>query len=93
MVGCLWILGALIMPRLLLFVLWIIGFFENADPWNTWIWPLLGFFFMPVTTLTFGLAHVYNGGDFSFWWIVGMILAVLYDLGSGGSAGAKGRSR
>ena len=93
MVGCLLIVGALIMPRLLLFVFWVIGFFEKAHPWDTWIVPLLGFFILPVTTLTYGLCHVYNGGDFSFWWIIGMILAVMYDLGSGGSAGARGHRR
>lgn len=90
--GCLLVLGTLLMPRVLLFVFWIIGFFEKADPWDTWLWPLLGFFFLPATTLTFGLCHVYGGGEFTPLWIIGMVLAVLYDLGSSGNAGASKRS-
>lgn len=91
--GCLLVLGAMFMPRVLLFIYWIIGSFAKADAWETWWWPLLGFIFLPATTLVFGLCHVYGGGEFTFWWIVGMVLAVLYDLGSHGSAGAKGQRR
>lgn len=91
MLGCLVILGAVLIPRLLLFIYWITGSFSKADAWDTWWWPLLGFFFMPATTLVFGLCHVYGGGDFTFWWIVGMVIAVVYDLGSHGSAEGKRR--
>jgi len=87
------VLGALIMPRVLLFVFWIIGSFEKAGAWDTWWVPLLGFFFLPATTLIFGLCHVYGGGEFTAWWIAGMVLAVFYDLSSGGSAGKKGSCR
>jgi hypothetical protein len=93
MVGCLLIAGTMLMPRVLLFVFWIIGFFEKADPWSTWFVPLIGFFFLPATTLTFGLCHVFGGGEFSFWWIIGMIASLLYDLGSNGSAGAKSKRK
>ena len=90
--GCLLAAGALLIPRVLLFVFWITGRFAGADAWDTrWV-PVLGFFFLPTTTLVFGLCHVYGGGDFTLWWIVGMVFAVLYDLGSsGGSAGVAGR--
>lgn len=91
--GCLLVLGAMFMPRVLLFIYWIIGSFAKADAWDTWWWPLLGFIFLPATTLVFGLCHVYGGGDFSLWWIVGMVCAVLYDMGSTGSAGAQRRGR
>lgn len=90
--GCLLVLGTLLMPRLLLFVFWIIGLFDKADPWDGWLIPLLGFFFLPATTLTYGLCYVYGGGEFTPLWIVGMVLAVLYDLGSSGNAGASKRS-
>lgn len=83
------IAGTMLMPRILLFVFWITGMFEKADPWSTWIWPILGFFIMPATTLTFGLCHVYGGGEFTLLWIIGMVFAVMYDLGSNGSAGTQ----
>jgi len=38
------------------------------------------------------LCYVYGGGEFTPLWIVGMVLAVLYDLGSSGNAGASKRS-
>lgn len=88
--GCLLVLGAMFMPRLLLFIYWIIGSFRDASTWDTWWVPLLGFFFLPATTLTFGLCHVYGGGDFTTWWVVGITLAVLYDIGVFGGAGKHG---
>jgi hypothetical protein len=48
---------------------------------------------LPATTLAFGLCHVYGGGDFSFWWMVAMVAAVLYDLGVIGAGGSEGRRR
>jgi hypothetical protein len=93
MLGCLLVLGAMFMPRVLLFVYWLTGSFSKADAWETWWWPLLGFIFLPATMLVFGLCHVYGGGDFSFWWMVGMVLAVLYDLGTIGAGGSERRRR
>lgn len=86
--GCLLVLGTLLMPRVLLFVYWITGTFAKADPWNGFLIPLLGFFFLPATTFVYGICHVYGGGEFTLAWIIGMVLAVLYDLGAHGNAGA-----
>lgn len=93
MIGCLLVLGAMVMPRILLFVFWIVGSFDRAGAWETWWWPVLGFLFLPATTLTFGLCHVYGGGEFTLWWMVGMVCAVVYDLSSNGSAGKARSSR
>ena len=91
MIGCLLVIGAMVMPRLLLLAYWITGSFAKADVWESRLWPVLGFLFMPATTLAFGLCHVYGGGEFTFWWKVAMVGAVIYDLGAHGSAGAKRR--
>lgn len=91
--GCLLVIGTLLMPRVLLFVYWITGTFAKADPWSGWIVPLLGFFFLPATTFVYGICHVYNGGEFTIGWIIGMVLAVFYDFGAHGNAGAAKRSR
>ncbi|MFK7885012.1 MAG: hypothetical protein AB8F26_12620 [Phycisphaerales bacterium] len=93
MMGCLLVLGAMIMPRILLVVYWITGSFKDASTWDTWWWPLLGFFFLPATTLVFGMCHVYGGGEFTPWWIVGTALAVFYDFSSSGSARKTKRGR
>ncbi len=93
MVGCLLVIGAMLMPRVLLFVYWVTGSFRRADAWDTWVWPLLGFVFLPATTLAYGLCQVYGGGDFGFWWTVAMVVAVLYDLGAIGAGGSKSRRR
>ncbi|MDF1809091.1 MAG: hypothetical protein P1U42_05285 [Phycisphaerales bacterium] len=93
MIGCLLAAGTLIMPRILLFVFWITGLFGKVDPWETKLWPILGFLFLPATTLVFGLCHLYGEGEFNILWIVLMVLAVMYDLGSSGSAGTHKKRR
>jgi len=49
LVGCL----ALAFPRLALFLVWLLGGSYLSRAYEHWIWPLLGFFFMPLTTLAF----------------------------------------
>jgi len=87
--GCLPIAIAFFMPRLILFVGWIIGFFVEAAPWETRMWPILGFFFMPATTLCFGAAHVYDKESFEGIWLICMIIAVIYDIATGTSVNKK----
>lgn len=46
----LWILAMLgIPPRIILFILAIVGYL--GDSFDSFFWPLMGFFFMPWTTL------------------------------------------
>lgn len=78
-----WFLTAVLgvfLPRLVLFVCWLFGLFDNV-PWGCCMFPLLGFIFLPYTTLTFGLAYSWGHG-LSFGWLVLLIIAVLFDLGS-----------
>lgn len=79
----------LIGPRAAILVWWIM----DQARWTltfagSWLWPLLGFIFLPWTTLAYVL--VYPGGIVLFdWFILG--LAVLIDLSSwfGGYRGRK----
>lgn len=80
--GCLIIALAFFAPRVLLFVGWITGFFITAHPWDTKMWPILGFIFLPFTTLCFGAVHVYNAGVFDGIWLIAMIFAVVFDIGT-----------
>jgi hypothetical protein len=65
-------------PRLTLVVLWLTGYLGRA--YETVLWPLLGFVFLPVTTIAY--AWVINGhGRVEGLYTVAIVLAVLFDLG------------
>ncbi|MBS0190206.1 MAG: hypothetical protein U0573_04775 [Phycisphaerales bacterium] len=83
--GCILVILALCVPRLTLFCLWLFGdSLTRAFPGGLF-WPLLGFFFLPYTTLACTYANLHPGGGALN--TVLIILAVLMDLGSiGGSS-------
>lgn len=77
---CLIVLLALLIPRVLMvFIYFLTNWFSLA--YQTWIWPLLGFLFMPYTTLAYMAAMLNNNGSVSGLWLVLAILAVVVDLG------------
>jgi hypothetical protein len=82
--GCLLALLSLISPRLALFFLWI---FSNvlSRAFDSWIVPLLGFFLLPWTTLSYAAFWDWGAGRHvaGFEWFF-IILAFLVDLGSYG---------
>ncbi len=83
---CLVVLIALIFPRLAIFLVWLFGdYLENA--YLTFLWPFLGFIFMPYTTLAYAAAVNENGGVSGIWLLL-LIFAVLADLSSNGSSAA-----
>ena len=85
------ILFGLIAPRTVLVVAWCFGLF--AGVWASAMWPILGFIFMPYTTIAYGLAHRYGSGVEGAWLVI-MIIAVVLDLGAtGGSANEAKRKR
>ncbi|MDP6601139.1 MAG: hypothetical protein QGH76_02450 [Phycisphaerales bacterium] len=81
---CLVALLALLFPRVILVLTWFLNpaFINNA--YGTWILPLLGLIFLPMTTLAYAWAVTFEGGAGSIGGIIIIVLAVLYDLGSGG---------
>ena len=86
---CLLVLIAVIAPRLALVLMWL--FVYTAHAFETRLWPLLGFFFMPYTTCAYAIGMNENGG-FHGWSLVLLIVGVVLDLGShGGSARTKRR--
>ncbi len=84
--GCLLVIVSLMMPRLILFFIALLtDYFGRA--YESVIWPLLGFFFMPYTTLAYMAGMLNNDRQISGGWLVLMIVAVIFDLvGQGGSA-------
>ncbi len=80
-VGCILILLSAFAPRLVLFLLWLFNPGYLSSPFSTWILPLVGFLFMPFTTLAYAFAWNQNGGSVGGIWIVLVVVAVLLDLG------------
>ena len=84
--GCLLAIVALAVPRLVLFVAFLAtDWFPRA--FEQRLWPLLGFLFMPYTTLAYMAAmlnnrHVMNGD-----WLVLLIIAVVVDVAHWGGSG------
>lgn len=86
---CLLALFSLLMPRVVIILVLIFSdYLETA--YQTILWPLLGFLFLPLTTLAYAFAwHQTNGSPTGFY-IAIMVLAALIDLGSlGGGSAAK----
>jgi hypothetical protein len=86
--GCLIPILALFLPRLtMVFIFALTGWIGRA--FDGWFWPLLGFLFLPYTTLAMMGAYL-NRGNVGGWWLVLVIVAVLADLGSFGTAKGSG---
>ena len=92
--GCVLTIIALVAPRVLMVFIWLLtGWFGRA--YETVIWPVLGFLFMPYTTLAYMAAMLNNESSVSGGWLVLVIVAVVADImhwGKGGSAVRKRRS-
>jgi hypothetical protein len=82
--GCLLALLALISPRLALVLLWIFSDLLSRA-FDSWIIPLLGFFLLPWTTLTYTAFWDWGAGRevVGFEWFF-VVLAFVIDLASYG---------
>ena len=79
---CLLAIFAYSFPRLVLALVWLFsGYLGRA--YQTTLWPILGFIFMPLTTLAYALA-INSHGSLSGFYLFLFILAVLLDLGTHG---------
>jgi hypothetical protein len=88
-VGCLLAILTGFFPRVGLLIVWI--FTNEVDQaYDTFILPLLGLIFLPLTTLVYALFYTPIGGveGIEWFWVA---LAFLLDIGALG-AGARARS-
>jgi hypothetical protein len=76
---CLVALLALVFPRVAIILVVIFSDYIGTA-YQTVIWPLLGFFFMPLTTLAYAWA-IHSHGSVEGIHLVVVIVAVLIDLG------------
>lgn len=89
LVGCL----ALAFPRLALVLVWLFGGNFLAKAYPGFLWLVLGFVFLPLTTLAFAFAvnsFSVHGQVTPFGWLL-VGLAVLVDIGLLGSGGRDAR--
>ena len=87
---CLLVIIGLIIPRVTLFFMWLVGYTSTA--FQSHLWPLLGFFFMPYTTCAYAIGMNANGG-FHGWSLILLMLGVLFDFGNHGGGGRVWRRR
>lgn len=87
---CLLVILALALPRVVMvFIYLLTDWFSRA--YDGWALPILGFIFLPYTTLAYMAAQLHGG--LHGWWIVLLVIAVLADLKGHGSTRTQVRTR
>jgi|SRR6266498_2530242 hypothetical protein len=77
-------------PRMALFVWWLLSPARFDHAFNTWYWPILGFIFVPFTTLMY--VAVRPGGVVGFDWVwLGLSLFIDISVYAGGGYGNRNR--
>jgi hypothetical protein len=89
---CFFVILGLLLPRLTILILWFFtswfdGVFEH------WILPVLGFIFLPLSTLWYSAVQQWYLGEWTFVPILLMVLSVIIDLSSHGNSARKGWER
>lgn len=89
--GCLLTIVALALPRVAMVFIWLLTDWFSRG-YETLIWPLLGFFFMPYATLAY-LAAMLNNGALSGGWLPLFVIAIIVDVGHWGGGGVSCRHK
>lgn len=72
--------GCLAIPRVLLILVWALSDYLDTVFTGQLTWVVLGFLFMPMTLLAYGLVMHFQGAVEEYW-LAPVIAAALYDLG------------
>lgn len=83
---------AFFFPRITIILLALLSDYIGRAFNHEWLWPVLGFFFMPYTLLAYAFAKNANGSVDGLYMVL-VIVAVLVDLGviGGGASSSKKR--
>lgn len=88
---CLLVLIAFFVPRVAIVLLVLFSDYIGRAT-STVLWPLLGFFFAPYTTLAYAWA-INSSGKLAGFQLVVFVIAILMDLSAHGSAAASRAKR
>jgi hypothetical protein len=84
--GCIFAIIALAVPRVLMFIIFMMtGWFGYA--FETRMWSILGFVFMPYTTLAYLAAMLNNNHALTGGWLALFIAAMIVDVTHWGGGG------
>ena len=76
---CLLVALALFVPRVLILGLWFFThWFEGL--FDTMLWPVLGFIFLPTTLFWYTAVQHWYGGEWDVIPVIGIVLALMIDL-------------
>jgi len=80
---CFFAVLALVTPRLVVALLfffsrWFVGMFDSI------LWPILGFIFLPTTLLWYTAVQHWFNGQWTLWPVVGLVLALMIDISPAG---------
>ena len=90
--GCIFAVIALALPRtLMVFAFLLTDWFGRG--FETQVWPILGFVFMPYTTLAYLAAMLNNNHTLSGGWLALFIVAIIVDVGHWGGGGVAYRRK
>lgn len=89
---CLVIIVLLGLPRLALLLAWALTDYTKTA-FETRVWPVLGFFFLPFTTLCYMWASNATNHQITGGWVFLIIIGAFLDLGISGSAKRRKRRR
>jgi hypothetical protein len=90
--GCLIAIAAMITPRVVMvFIFLMTDWFGRA--YDGLVWPLLGFLFMPYTTLAYMAAMLNNNHALNGGWMALFIVAIVVDAGHWGGGGTAAKHR
>lgn len=80
---CLGVLIALLTPRFMILILWLFtGWFRGI--FDTAIWPVIGFIFLPTTLLWYTAVQNWWQGEWGMIQVVGLVIALMIDVSPAG---------
>ncbi|NBB72972.1 MAG: hypothetical protein GVY35_04755 [Bacteroidetes bacterium] len=82
---CLLVVLALAVPRVLIAGLWLFTHWFNGL-FDTLLWPVLGFIFLPTTLFWYTAVQHWYGGEWSVVPVIGLVLALMIDVSPAGGA-------
>ena len=84
--GCIFAVVALAVPRVVMFFAFLLTDWFGRS-FETQLWPILGFVFMPYSTLAYLAAMLNNNHTLSGGWLALFIVAIVVDAGHWGGGG------